>query len=633
MGAIQNIQTQLYLRNNTGIKPASQSLKQHDRSVKSVKSSQSMSLLDIPATAFAGQIKFTSSKPVTPDTIDPKQIKRAVLVNDQDFDTIKGTSTRYIKGVHPGVSLRTDDFIVTDTKKEVVIPGIKDDLIFPTDSMEFDQVNALVHATETADMINNFWGFNAPWAFEGPVNLNAHARFFNSGNGEYVETWDNAFYNRNGKEIALLIAENKREKGVIYSARSSDTIAHETGHAKLDGLEKYFADSKCFVTVGIHEAFADFNAMLHAMQSDKVIDIMLQETKGDLRKDNVVSRFDEQFGQKVLINGQPCLRSAINDFKMPSDLDKIDFIPVKKDQLGIEPHIFSQLFTGTLYDSFVKIYESLCKQNNNDQKAAVIKAREDAGKTFNRAFLYLPSGEVNFKDLAIAMLQVDRLEHNSRNQNAFIESFKARNILTNKDIKNYQSQIKSLPSIKLDKEEEASKAWQKALNEYHKAINMPEGNDYKVSQVLKTSSGEQFVKYTRNKVLAVPGEKDVYYNLASNKIDVQEGITLKFNKEGILESALTKTIQPEVEKDLLTILKKYAEFRYKPLQDSYDEIAKEWEREQKRRKEKNKRKQQPVIKHYPEIKQQPEIKHISYSTVHSYDRWDEGVLNRQNELL
>lgn len=568
-----------------------------------------LAIEDIPKLAFLGRINYTDKTKHITSTIDPKEIKRAVIVNDQDFTSLQKLSNRYIDGIHPGVSLRTDDFIVKDTKIPVLVTTKTGDLIFPVDSLEFDQVNALVHAKETANMIDNYLGVKVPWAFEGPVELDAHARFYNYGTGEYCETWDNAFYDRAGKTISLLIAENKREKGVVYASRSSDTIAHETSHAKLDGLERYLGDSKCFITVGIHEAFSDFNAIIHSLFSDNVIDNVLETTKGDLRKDNMASQFDIQFGRMVLAQEKPCLRSAINNLKRPENIGDLNFIPDDFDnKLGIEPHFYSRLFTGTLYDLLVLNYEKNLKDFDNNQKFALVKARDTIGSMFNRSFLYVPTGEINFKDVAKAMLSVDQIENQGANKDILIKVFKDRNILKDNEIKVYESMPDLSRKIKLPSDQPSDVDLLKLLNTNKEKLGLSKEKNYSVHRTFVDSNGNTFVKFTNDLELKIPDDKNIYFNMAGDKIPMTEGITLVFNKEGSLISALNKEITSEDKQDFLKIFQKYADFKYKPLQEAYDEIGDEWEAELKRREE-DRRKRKT---------EEPDAPKPPKSTIHRY---------------
>ncbi|MEW5819208.1 MAG: hypothetical protein AB1782_03375 [Cyanobacteriota bacterium] len=573
---------------------------------------EKLPLDQIPAFALLSRVKFIDKSKRVESSLKAKDIKRAVMINEADFLTFKTPSLRHITGVHPNVPLRTDDFIVTDTKIDPIVPDLTGDLIFPDDTLEFDQVNALYHAEETKNMINNYWGIDVPWAFDSPIKLNAHARFFNGSTGEYVETWDNAFYSRSSKEIALLIGENKREKdSYVFAARSADTIAHETSHAKLDGLENYYGDSKCFITVGIHEAFADFNAMLRDLHSNRIVDRLLEETKGDLRKDNIVSMFDIQFGRQILSKEQPCLRSAINSYKRPDNISDLKFIPSKMDGLGIEPHIYSQLLVGALYDSFVALYENNLTTYNN-QKMSLIKAKDTIGKIFNRSFLCLPAAEVNFKDVAKAMLIIDKLEFGGKNSNILIDVFKARNILNDDDIANHKEQQARIIPFNLPDEELIAPHYEALLDEHKNDLGISKDKKFKFHKKFVDQNGNTFIKYTHDHILEIPKIHDKYFSLSGDKIDIKDGVTLVFNKERVLSAVMAKEISAKDKTELLTLFERYADYRYRPLQEGYDELGDEWEAELKRREEEKRKKAK-------EAKEDPDKPKPPKSTIHRYN--------------
>lgn len=561
------------------------------RSSKIQTTPKTIQLEDIPNSALIAKLNYVIKTSFVLPSQSPKDIKRAVIVNDQDFTCLKDTSVRHITGIHPGVPLRTDEFIVTDTKIEPIVPTKTGDLLFARDSLEFDQVNALVHATETTDMINDYWGIKVPWAFEGPIDLNAHARFRNDGTGEYLETWDNAYYARNYKEIALLIAENKREKGeVVYASRSSDTIAHETAHAKLDGLDKYLADSKYIPSESIHEAFADFNALLHSLCSDKVIDRILEQTKGDLRKDNLASQFDIQFGRKVLDKERSCLRNVLNTYTRPDKLSDLEYCPVD-DELVLEPHNYSQMFTGTLYDILESVYKHNLRLNDNNQKLSLVKARDTVGRLFNRSLLYMPPSEVNFRDVAFAMLKVDRVENDGVNFSALAKSFMKRNILKKDEVQALVHQHHTFESLKLDAPKITGSIIEKFVDDNKAALGLGKDSKFNFYRCFVDSNGNQFFKLTKKHNLHIPDDRSKYYDLAKNDIPVRDGITLVFDIEGNLISSLNKELTTADKEEMLGTFEKFALFYYKPRQDGYDEIGEEWERRKKEREEARKKDQ------------------------------------------
>lgn len=551
-----------------------------------VQKSAPMSLKDIPNAALIAKLNYVIKTSYVLPSQEPKDIKRAVAVNDKDFISLNATSVRTIQGVHPDVPLRTDDIEVTDSKIDPVVPTKSGDLLFPRDSLEFDQVNALVHASETADMINNYWDIKVPWAFDGPIKLNAHARFFNNGTGEYIETWDNAFYSRDYKEIALLIAENKREKGkVVYASRSSNTIAHEVAHAKLDGLEKYytrsFGDPKNRPFEAIHESFADFNAILHSLGSDKVVDKILEQTNGDLKKDNLASQYGVLFGRMVLQQEKACLRNVLNNYVRPEKLSDLDHFPTENNSLTLEPHHYSQLFTGTLYDVLESIYTDNLKKYDNNQKLSFVKSRDTVGRLFNRALLYMPVSEVDFKDVAYAMLKVDKVENNGANYNSLVKCFLKRNILKKDDIIAFIQKQNDLPALKLNVPIITGTVMENFVEQNKAALGLNKDTKFEFYRCLIDSNGNQFFKMSKKSKLSIPDDRSKFFDMANKEDTVRDGITLVFDYNGNLISSLSKELTTDDKEEIFKVLDKFAQLYYKSRQDGYDEVKEEWDKRQK----------------------------------------------------
>jgi hypothetical protein len=550
----------------------------------------------IPSECFHGHITFARKTKAVEEIIDYNNIKRKALINDQDFTILNKTTERTIQGVIPYKPLRTDDVIINDTRIDPVVPGLKDDLIYPKDSLEFDQVNALVHTTETRDMINNYWGIQQPWAFDGPITINAHARFFNPGTGEYTDTWDNAFYDRHSKGIELLTGADKRNKGLVHSARSADTIAHEVSHAKLDGIDPYYCDSKFFVCTALHETFADFNAVLHAMQSKQVLDEFFKKTGGNLHKNNLISMIDEEFGQKVLAKQRDCLRNALNYYKHPASINNLTFLPVKENQLALEPHIYSQVLTGAIYDILADSFDQDKKIPGLTPQKALMKSRDEIGSIFNKAFLYIHSGETTFKDVAKALIHTDKVLYNGAHREILIKSFKERNVLNDLDIKAFDAKEKQLTNACRSLTYNNIDDLIQFIEKNQAALEFSDTLPLKPVFNAIDDKGNRIIKLVRDYELKIPDEKDVYFTRKNEKMPVRDGITFVFSKDNRCISCISKELSSSDKKELLTVFAKFCEYRYKPLQDSYDELEKEWKKREEEMKKNKKKKHLPTPK-------------------------------------
>jgi len=106
-----------------------------------------------------------------------------------------------------------------------VLPPVGDDIYHPAAIAlnVFGTVLCTMHMFEEADAL----GRKLVWGFDGPQLLVIPRA------GERA----NAFYQRASRSLQFFFFPNPREAGdVVYTSLSRDIVAHETGHAILDGI-------------------------------------------------------------------------------------------------------------------------------------------------------------------------------------------------------------------------------------------------------------------------------------------------------------------------------------------------------------------------------------------------------------
>lgn len=123
-----------------------------------------------------------------------------------------------------------------------------------------------------------------------------------------------------------------------YSA-NFDVIAHELGHSIVfsrvgfpqnnQNNEEYF---------GFHEAISDLVAVISSLHFNKVLDYLLEQTKGDLFTQHAVGRIGE-------LSENRQIRKAFNDEKMST-------VTYSK------PHDLSKPLTGAIFDIMVEIFQN-----------------------------------------------------------------------------------------------------------------------------------------------------------------------------------------------------------------------------------------------------------------------------------
>jgi len=255
---------------------------------------------------------------------------------------------------------------------------------------QFHQVNVWAIIQSVLDIYEATWvlGRSAPWAFEGNrLIVVPHAGYR-----------DNAFYERRRKAIRFyyFAAEGKR----VYTCLSHDIIAHETGHAILDGLRPGYLEDSSLQTTAFHEFAADLTAIMTSLLNDELRWQVAQESGGDLTRDTIVSSLAEEFGRYA--KGRPYLRSAQNDKTVETVKD------------SRSPYDWSEVLTGTMFDILTGMVAKRMQKNlATGKKPTTKQALSWAVSRFRRTALqpldYLPPVDVQFSDYARAVLQADQV--------------------------------------------------------------------------------------------------------------------------------------------------------------------------------------------------------------------------------
>jgi len=160
----------------------------------------------------------------------------------------------------------------------------------------------------------------------------------------------NAYYDRK----ALNFFHGQGPHGTVYSAESPDVACHEMGHAVLDAIKPQLWDATADEIAAFHESFADISAILSAIQLPSLRQAILTDTKGQLYRDSRLSRLAEQLGSAIRMSHpdaveRTSLRNAVNSFTYADPISLPASAPAT--QLSSEPHSFSRVFTGAVFES------------------------------------------------------------------------------------------------------------------------------------------------------------------------------------------------------------------------------------------------------------------------------------------
>ena len=294
---------------------------------------------------------------------------------------------------------------------------------------EFMQVSVFASVLRTIDLFTKSDTLGRPlaWAFEGSQI------FVVPRAGEMY----NAFYHRDSHSLQFFYATNAQTGKTIYTCLSRDIVAHETGHAIIDGIAPDFMDAATPQSLAIHEAMADLTAMLMAFSSHNLRIFILKKGKGSIKikGPNPFISIAEEFGAER--GHKHGLRTLDNE----ATLDPKD----GENYVGrTEPHTLSLVLSGALFNVMYQIHEDLKPQIAEDPKYAnkkdpifsasgfaLHKGAERFKRMTFRALDYMPPGEASFEDFGRAIIAVDQVAYSDdlKMRNWICEEFLRRHIV------------------------------------------------------------------------------------------------------------------------------------------------------------------------------------------------------------
>ena len=143
--------------------------------------------------------------------------------------------------------------------------------------------------------------------------------------------------------------------GIVFTCLSHDIVAHETTHALLDGLHPRFNEASNPDVPAFHEAFADIVALFQHFTFPEAIRHQIAQTRGDLRRQNLLGALALQFGQALGSHG--ALRDAIGSFDEKGQWKQHDPDPEEYEQTT-ECHERGAILVAAVFDAFLAIYRN-----------------------------------------------------------------------------------------------------------------------------------------------------------------------------------------------------------------------------------------------------------------------------------
>lgn len=268
---------------------------------------------------------------------------------------------------------------LVDAKEQHFCPKLNND--------QFHQVNVWAIAQRILEFYEDFTvlGRPVPWGFDGNrLIIKPHTSTDSRETG----------YVRNSKTLEFAYS------GIVFDCLSHDIVAHETGHAVLDGIRPYFYDSCTLETLAFHEFVADLTAIMSALRNNFVRKIFTDCLEKDLPEKDFLANIGEEFGKAYLRSD--FIRSAINKVTMD------DVYQLQKDRPDNASHNSSQVLTGLIYDLLLKLYEGYRKRESTPDEASW-HATSRLTQMALQPLDFLPPVDVAFSDYIKAFLIRDQL--------------------------------------------------------------------------------------------------------------------------------------------------------------------------------------------------------------------------------
>jgi len=203
--------------------------------------------------------------------------------------------------------------------------------------------------------------------------------------------------------------------GVVFTSQSYDIIAHETTHALLHGLHRYYLTPSNPDVLAFHEAFADAVALFSKFSHVEVVRHQIARTRGDLKQDNLLGQLAQQFG-RALGGHRGALRQYINTPPDPALYSSTE-----------EPHDRGAILMAALFRAFLNIYEHRTRDlhrlathgtgvhpDGDIPVDLVNRLAEDASKSARhllnmciRALDYVPPVDITFGEFLRALITAD----------------------------------------------------------------------------------------------------------------------------------------------------------------------------------------------------------------------------------
>jgi hypothetical protein len=228
----------------------------------------------------------------------------------------------------------------------------------------FDAVHTFAVAQMTVTMIEEIIGGPIKWAWTAerrdPLELKPHAPA-----GSVTQ------YRRKSRSVTFSKPRPFRPRSdEVFQCRSFDIVAHEVGHAVLDGIHpEWMTDWRVFPEVGaVHESFADLTALFLALSRTELVDAAVAALAGGAGS-NLVSMIGEAFG---VADGEPAgERDLSKTLTMTEGRAATRLVPGFG--VAVDHHHFSTVLSGLVYAALIDRFAADPGSASSTQAASVLR--------------------------------------------------------------------------------------------------------------------------------------------------------------------------------------------------------------------------------------------------------------------
>lgn len=425
-------------------------------------------------------------------------------------------------------------------------PDASGDMVFDVDDPRFDSTHSFFIANRSLEVAESYLGRELPWGFSDDLERKQMLIHPHAG-----ANTANAFYHSEAGSINFFHFTDPSTSELHRTGTSADIVAHETGHAILDGLRHNYLSSLTIAAGGFHESFGDMVAILVALHDPAVVEALQQETQGNLAIPNVVSGVAENLGSvagKMDGIDTDCLRQALNSHKYKDQ----HFLPYVDPRdpfsgLGQESHAYANLFTGAFYEILFGLQAVTGADTSKGFADSLAEARDMAGTLLFRGTEFAPVGEPTYREIALAFLKADQVDFGGALRPLLESVFVGRKLLSEEDLANFDKHEAALPQLSLTRgAAESEEAAMTFLDQNRETLKLDKSLPFEFDRVHTNNRGETIMLYKYHQDVDLDGPD--YGVMEGSRARMNGGLMMAFDADGkLIASNHDKVTEREIQ--------------------------------------------------------------------------------------